>query len=175
MRWSFVKIGAAGLRLDIGRACFYPSDDKMADDRPVTIQELRQRLVEAGAGAGRLAVLHEFRGRLAELPRAEAEGYLGEAVEFARKTGNHDDLARIGVVFCEFCLKIEANARSLECASIVQEAAAASGNPKHEGQYLYLVGRAHEAQGNYKLARDHYERCLKVWRKAGYTRAAGQR
>jgi len=162
-----------GRRLDIGRACSYPSDEKMASDRPVTIQELRQRLADAGTDAGRLAVLFEFRGRTAELPRAEAEAYLREAVELARKTGSPDNLARAGVGLSVFYRNIGDIARSLECASIVQEVAKASGSPSHEGSYLYLVGRAHEVQGNYKLARDYYERCLKVLRQAGSLRGAG--
>ncbi len=142
-------------------------------DKPVPIQNLKQRLAEADADAGRLAALLEFRSRISELPRSEAEAYLCEAVELARKTGNHDALAQAGIALCEFYRNIGDMPRSLECAGIVQQAATATGNPNHEGQYLYLVGRAHEVQGDYKRARDHYERCLRVWRKAGNMRAAG--
>ena len=145
----------------------------MAADTRVPIQELKQRLAQAGNNAGRLAALLDFRSRTAELPRDEAEGYLLEAIDLARKTANHDALAQAGIALSEFYRNIGDMSRSLECASIVQQVATASGNPNHEGQYLYLVGRAHEVQGDYKRAREHYERCLKVWRKAGNTRAAG--
>jgi len=145
----------------------------MAVDKPVPIQDLKQRLAEASTDAGRLAVLDELRSRTAELPRAEAEGYLREAVELARKTGSHDALGHAGISFSEFYRNIGDIARSLECASIVQEASRATGNQSHEGSYLYLVARAHQDQGDYKRARDYYERCLKVWRKVGNTRAAG--
>jgi tetratricopeptide (TPR) repeat protein len=145
----------------------------MADSGAVMVQELKQRLAEAVTDAERLAVLIELRSRVAELPRPEAEAYLREAVDLARKTGNQGELVRAGIAFSEFCRDIGDITRSLECAGIVHEAATASGNPNHEGQYLYLVGRTHEVQGDYKQAREHYERCLKVWRKAGNTRAAG--
>jgi tetratricopeptide (TPR) repeat protein len=137
----------------------------MADSGAVMVQELKQRLAEAVTDAERLAVLIELRSRVAELPRPEAEAYLREAVDLARKTGNQGELVRAGIAFSEFCRDIGDITRSLECAGIVHEAATASGNPNHEGQYLYLVGRTHEVQGDYKQAREHYERCLKVWRR----------
>jgi transcriptional regulator with AAA-type ATPase domain/tetratricopeptide (TPR) repeat protein len=144
----------------------------MATETPVPIQDLKQRLAQAGGDAERLAALMELRYRIAELTRAEAEGYLKEAVELARKTGNLSDLASAGIAASEFYRNIGDIARSLECADIVQEAATASGNPNSEGSYLYLLGRAHEVRGGYKLARDCYEACLRVWRRAGNARSS---
>jgi tetratricopeptide (TPR) repeat protein len=137
------------------------------------VQELKQRLAEAGTDAEKLAVLIELRSRVAELPLPEAEAYLRETVELARKTGNQEELARAGIAFSEFYRDIGDVARSLECASIVHEAATVLGILSYEGSYLYLVGRAHEVQGDFRQAREHYERCLEVWREEGNTRAAG--
>jgi tetratricopeptide (TPR) repeat protein len=145
----------------------------MADSATAMVQGLKQRLAEASTDAERLAVLIELRSRVAELPRPEAEGYLREAVELARKSGKQVELARAGIALSEFYRNIGDLARSLECAKIVHEAATASGSLYFEGSYLYLVGRAHEVQGDYKQAREHYERCLKVWREAGDTIAVG--
>ena len=145
----------------------------MADNGDSMVKELKCRLAEASTDAERSAVLAELRDHVAELPRPEAEGYLREAVELARKTGSQQELARAGIAFSEFCRDIGDIARSLEWAHIVHEAATASANPSFEGSYLYLVGRAHEVQGDYNQAREHFERCLEVWRKAGSTKAAG--
>jgi tetratricopeptide (TPR) repeat protein len=145
----------------------------MADIAAVSIPELRQRLAETGTDAGRLAVLIELRNRIAELPRNEAEEYLREAVGLARKTRSYRELVRAGISLSQLCRDAGDIEASLEWASIVREAAAVSGNPNHEGHYQYLVGRAHEVQGDYKRARDCYERCLRVWRKTGNTEGVG--
>lgn len=143
-------------------------------DKPASIPELKRRLARESADSGRLAALIESRHLIVEqLPRDEAEQYLYEAVELARRTGSSGDLARAGIALVEFYRDAGDTARSLECAGIVQEAAQASGEPFHEGQYLYLMGRAHEVKGNYGPARDCYEHCLKVWRKTGMTEAVG--
>jgi DNA-binding NtrC family response regulator/tetratricopeptide (TPR) repeat protein len=143
----------------------------MAVDKSATIQGLDQRLAEATTDAARLAVLLEFGRRTAQTQRAgaEAEAYLQEAIALARKAGTPNDLAVAGVLASEFYSNAGNMVRSLECADIVQEAAASSGNPKHQGQHLYLVGRVSEEQGDYTRARDCYERCLSIWRNAGYT------
>jgi tetratricopeptide (TPR) repeat protein len=142
----------------------------MADDTQVSIQDLRQRLAEAGTDAGRLAALLEFRGRTAELPRDELEAYLREAVELARKSQSYDELARAGIALSELCRNAGDVAASLECAGYVQQAAQATGSRRHEGSYFFLLGRAHQERGGFGEARDCYERCLKVWRLAGHTK-----
>ena len=126
----------------------------MADSRAVTIQGLKQRLAEASTDAGRLAVLLELRNRTTELPRIEAEAYLREAVELARKTRSYKELALAGIGLSQVCRDAGDIEASLESAGIVQEAARASGNPNHEGQYFYLVGRAYQAKGDYGEARN---------------------
>jgi tetratricopeptide (TPR) repeat protein len=145
----------------------------MADDTQVSIQDLRQRLAQAGTDAGRLAALLEFRDRTAELPRGEAEAYFREAVELARKTESYDDLARAGIALSELCRNAGDVAASLECAGYVQQAATATGSRKHEGSHLYLLGRAHQDRGDYTQARECYERCLKVWRLDRHTKGVG--
>jgi transcriptional regulator with AAA-type ATPase domain/tetratricopeptide (TPR) repeat protein len=145
----------------------------MAVDRLASIQDLKQRLAEASTDAARLAMLRDLSNWRAELPRAEVEAYLREAVELARKTRSYNDLVRAGLFLSEICRDAGDVDAGMECADIVHEAARASGNPVHEGQYLYLVGRTHEVQGNYELARDSYERCLRAFRKAEDTSCVG--
>ena len=145
----------------------------MADDAQTTIRDVKQRLAEAGTDSGRLAALMEFRGRIVCLPRAEANGYLRQAVELARKTSNFDDMARAGITLSELCRNAGDIAASLECAGYVQEAAGATGSRKHEGSHLFLLGRAHQDRGDYTQARECYERCLKAWRLAGHTKGVG--
>ncbi len=142
-------------------------------DRPATIQELKQRLAEASTEATRLAALLEFRPRKAELRRDEAEGYLREAVELARKAQDYRELATAGVALSELCRDAGDLQASIEWAEVVQEAARATGDPLHEGQYLFLIGRVHDARGEFTSARDCYERSLRVWREAGYSRGVG--
>jgi len=141
----------------------------MAGDRQPSTEELKQRLAAAGSDAERLAALLEFRNRIGELPRDEVMGYLQEAVELARKTGNHECLARAGIGLSELRRSLGDISGSLESAEYVQQAAAASGSGKHEGQYLYIVGCALQERGDYGQARECYERCLAVWQRAGFT------
>jgi len=143
----------------------------MGVDELVSIQDLKQRLAEATADAARLAALLEFRKWKAELPYDEINAYLREAAELARKTESHSELAMAGVALRELCRDAGDIEASIEWAGVVREAAKASGSPFHEGQYLYLMGRVHEAQREYKSARGCYEHCLRVWREAGNTRA----
>ena len=142
-------------------------------DKLASIQDLKQRLAEASTDAARLAVLRNVRDWRAELPRDEVEAYAREAAELARKTRSYSDLVRAAITLSE----IYEDARDvdvwMECADMVHEAAQASGNPAHEGQYLYLMGRVHEAQGDYELARDCFERSLKTFRDSGYTDCVG--
>jgi len=140
-------------------------------DESTEIQDLKRRLAQATTDAARLAVLFKFGRRASEVPRAEAETYLWEAIELARKVGTSIDLAVAGVEASEFYRNSGDMARSLECAEIVREAAGSSGNPTHQGQYFYLVGRISEVQGDYGRARDCYEHCLSIWREAGFTKA----
>ena len=142
-------------------------------DRLASIQELKQRLAEATTEVARLAALLEFRPRTAELQRDEAEGYLREVVELARKTRSYGELAEAGVTLSELCRDAGDLQASIEWAGVVQEAARASGDPLHEGQYLFLVGRVHDVRGECTSARDCYERSLRVWRKDGYPRGVG--
>jgi tetratricopeptide (TPR) repeat protein len=142
----------------------------MVVDKPVPIQDLKQRLAQAGGDVERLAALVELRHRLAELPRDEAEAYFREAVELARRTGNHEGLGQIAIVFSEYCLEAGDITRSLEYADIVQQAAAAAGNSKLEGSYLFLLGRVQQERGDYSKARECFEHGLKVWRQAGHAR-----
>jgi len=128
-----------------------------------SIQELKQRL----------AGLLEFRSRVSELPRSEAEGHFREAVALARKTHSYRELASAGVTLSELCRDAGDLQASVEWAEVVREAAMASGEPLHEGQYLFLMGRLHEVRGEFGSARDFYERGLRVWRKAGYARGVG--
>jgi tetratricopeptide (TPR) repeat protein len=152
---------------------FYPCDEETAVDKPVPIQDLKQRLAEASTDAARLAVLMDFRKRRAELPRDEVEGYLLEAAELARRTESYVDLALAGGALCEIQRDAGDTAASIEWAGVVQEAARVTGDPRVEGQYLYLVGRTHEVKGEYSSARDCYERCHEVWRKCGHTVGVG--
>jgi len=140
-------------------------------DTSIPLQSLRQRLAEATADAERLAALIEYGKRTREAPPPEAEGYLTEAVELARKVGTPEDLARASVHASEFYRNKRDMRRSLDYASLVQQAADASGDPMHRGQYLYLVGRINEERGNYNRARECYEDCLAAWREAGNKRA----
>ncbi len=137
-------------------------------DRLASIQDLKQRLAEADTDAARLAVLRDLQDRNAELPRDEVEAYAREAVELARKTRSYNELVRAAITLSVVCQDAGSGDVYMKCADIVQEAALASGNPVHEGQYLFFLGRAHEARGNYELARDCYERSLKAFRKTGY-------
>ncbi len=146
----------------------------MAVDKPASIQELKRRLALESTDSGRLAALIESRHLIVEqLPRNEAERYLREAVELARRTGCHHELAVAGISLVELYRDLGDINGSLECTEIVHEAARATGDPFHEGQYLYLMGRAHEVKGDYAPARECYERCLRVWRKIGRKEAAG--
>jgi len=138
---------------------------------PIPLQELRERLAEVTTDADRLTALIEFGKRTREAPPAEAEGYLTEAVELARKVGTHEDLARAAVHASEFYRNRRDMSRSLQYAGIVRQAADASGDPMHRGQQLFLVGRVNEEQGNYKSARECYEGCVKAWQEAGNKRA----
>jgi len=140
----------------------------MAQDRPISIQDLRRRLAKEGTDAERLAALIGSRHRIVEqLPRDEAERYLREAAGLARKLRSSSDLATAGVALSELCRDAGDVEASIECAGLVEEAARESGNPIYEGQYSYLTGRAHEVKGNYEPAHDCYERCLKAWRRSG--------
>ncbi|MBN2464532.1 tetratricopeptide repeat protein, partial [candidate division WOR-3 bacterium] len=141
-------------------------------DQLATIQDLKRRLAEATTEAARLAVLLEF-GRQtkgAQRADAEAEVYLREAIDLARKVGTDVDLTTAGIAASEFYRNSGEMVRSLECAEVVQEAAGSSGNSKSQGHYFFLVGRVSEEQGDYERARDCYERCLSVWRDTGFTR-----
>jgi transcriptional regulator with AAA-type ATPase domain/tetratricopeptide (TPR) repeat protein len=146
---------------------------KTTVDKPVPIQDLKQRLAETSTDAARLASLLEFRKWRAVLPRDEVERYLLEAAELARRTASHRDLASAAVVLSEMLRDAGDIPGSFEWAGVVQEAARASGNPEIEGQYLYLVGRVKEVREDYQGARDCYERCLDVWRKCGHTLGVG--
>lgn len=145
----------------------------MSLDGPASIQELKRRLAAAVTDAGRLAGLLEFRSRTAELRRDEAERYLREAVELARKTRSYDELARAGVALSELCRDAGDLQAGIEWAGVVQEAAKASGDPLHEGRYLFLMGRVHDVRGDFRTAREFHERSLRVWREAGYPRGIG--
>jgi transcriptional regulator with AAA-type ATPase domain/tetratricopeptide (TPR) repeat protein len=138
-------------------------------DESTSIRDLKRRLAEASSDAARLAVLLEFGGQAVEVPRAEAEAYLREAIDLARKVGTPRDLAAAGVYASEFYRNSGDLVRSLECAEVVQEAAGPSGTSKSQGHYFFLVGRISHEQGDYARARDCYERCLSVWRDTGFT------
>jgi len=142
-------------------------------DESAPIQDLKRRLAEATTDAARLAVLLQFGRRAAAVPRVEAEVFMREAIELARKVGTANDLAVAGVVASEFYRNSGDMARSLECAEIVKKVADSSGNPRHQGQYFFLVGRISQAQYDYRRARECFERCLGIWRKAGYTDGVG--
>jgi tetratricopeptide (TPR) repeat protein len=142
-------------------------------DEPAPIDVLKQRLGEATTEAARVAVLVAFRDRAATLPFDEVVTCLRAVVERAREARNFGEWAVAGVALSEICRSAGDIKASLEFAGVVQEAASASGNPDHQGQYLYLVGRAHEVQDEHEIARDWYERSLDVWRKAGNTRGVG--
>ena len=139
-------------------------------DESAAIQDLKRRLAEATTDVARLAVLLQFGRQAAEAPRAEAEAYLQEAIDLARMVGTPIDLATAGVSASEFYRNAGDMARSLEYADIVQEAAGASGNSKSHGHYFFLVGRISQEQGDYTRARGCYERCLSIWRDAGFAR-----
>jgi tetratricopeptide (TPR) repeat protein len=145
----------------------------MAVDRLASIQDMKQRLAEASTDAAQLAALRDLESRSAELPRDEVEAYAREAVALARKTGSCNDLVRAAIALSQTCRNAGGTDAWMECAEIAHEAARASGNPVHEGQYLYLLGRAHEVQGDYELAQDCYERCLRAFRKAEDTGCVG--
>ena len=142
-------------------------------DRLASIQDLKQRLAEAKTDAARLAALRDVRDWRAELPREEVEAYAREAAELARKTCSYNDLVRAAITLSE----IYHDARDvdvwMECADMVHEAARASGNPAHEGQYQFLMGRAHEVQGKYELARECFERSLTAFRNTEYAGCVG--
>ncbi len=142
-------------------------------DRLASIQELKQRLAEASTDAARLVVLRDLQNRSAELQRDELEAYAREAVDLARKTRSYNDLVRAAITLSVVWQDAGDVEAYMKCAGIVQEAARASGNPVHEGQQLFLVGRAHQAQGNYELARTYFEHILKVFRDSGYADCVG--
>lgn len=142
-------------------------------DRLASIQDLRQRLTEARNDAARLGVLRDLQNRGAELPRDELEACAREAVDLARKTRSYNDLVRAAITLSVVQEDAGGDDVYKKCADLVQEAARASGNPVHEGQHLFLRGRAHEAQGDYELARDCFERCLTVFRTTGYADCIG--
>jgi len=142
-------------------------------DRLASIQELKQRLAEARTDAARLAVLRDLQDRSAELPPDEIEAYARQAVEFARKTRSYNDLVRAAITLSGVCQDAGDADAYTKCADIVHEAARASGNPVHEGQHQFLLGRAHEAQGNYELAQGCFERCLALFRNTGYADCVG--
>jgi DNA-binding NtrC family response regulator/tetratricopeptide (TPR) repeat protein len=144
----------------------------MAADTTGPLLDLRQRLAEVTSAAGRLAALIDYGKRTREAPPPEAEGYLTEAVELARKVGTPEELVRASVHASEFYRNKRDMKRSFDYASLVRQAADASGDPMHRGQYLYLVGRINEEQGNYTPARECYEDCLTAWREAGNKKAA---
>ena len=142
-------------------------------DRLASIQDLKQRLAEASTDAAQLAALRDLENRSDELPRDEVEAYAREAVALARRTGSYKDLVRAAIALSQTCRNAGGADAWMECAEIVHEAARASGNPAHDGQYLYLMGRAHEVQGSYELARDSYERCLKAFRNTEFADCVG--
>jgi len=144
----------------------------MAVDKSATIQDLERRLAEATTEAARLAVLLEFGKQTATAQRVDsgAEAYVREAINLARKVGSPIDLTSAGVHASEFYRESGNMVRSLQYAEVVQEAAVSSGNLKSQGHYFFLVGRISEAQGDYKHARECYERCLSIWREAGFAR-----
>jgi tetratricopeptide (TPR) repeat protein len=136
------------------------------------MQDLGHRLAEAANDAARLGVLLEFGRQTALSQRAapQAEVYFREAIELARKVGSPEDLAAAAVAASEFYRNSGNMARGLECAEIVQEVADSAGKPIRKGQYFYLKGRISEEQYDYTRARDCYERCLSIWRDAGFTK-----
>ncbi|MBM3331540.1 tetratricopeptide repeat protein [candidate division WOR-3 bacterium] len=145
----------------------------MAVDRLFSIQDLKQRQVEASTDAARLAALRDLVDRSSELNREEVEAYAREAVALARKAGSCRDLVRAAIALSSICRDASDADLWKECVDIAGEAARASGNPAHEGQYRYLVGRSHEVQGDYELARDSYERCLKAFRSTEFPGCVG--
>ncbi len=145
----------------------------MALDKPIPIRELKELLAQSSTDVERLAALRDLENRSAELPRDEVEAYAREAVALARKTGSYKDMVRAAIALSQTCRNAGGADAWMECAEIVHEAARASGNPAHDGQYLYLMGRAHEVQGNHELAHDCYERCLKAFRNTEFADGVG--
>ncbi len=142
-------------------------------DRLASTQDLKQRLAEASTDAARLAALRDVRDWRAELPRGEVEAYAREAAELARKTRSYNDLVRAAITLSEICHDTSDVGIWMECADMAHEAARASGNPAHEGQYQFLMGRAHEVQGKYELARECFERSLTAFRNTEYAGCVG--
>jgi len=136
-------------------------------------EEMKQRLAESTTEAERLASLLEFRCQTSGPSRSEAERYLCEAVELARKTRSYGELAKAGVALSEFRRDAGDLQAGVKWAGVVQEAARATGNRLHDGQYLFLMGRVLEVRGELGNARDCYERSLKVWREVGFARGVG--
>jgi DNA-binding NtrC family response regulator/tetratricopeptide (TPR) repeat protein len=161
--------------LDIAEArSILPAWEKVVDTF-ASRQDFERRLAETTSDAVRLALLLEFGKQTAEAQRAdaEAETYLREAIDLARKAGTPNDLALAGVGASEFYRTVGDMARSLECAEIVKSVADSSGNPRQLGQYFFLVGRISQEQCDYRRARECFERCLGIWRNARYTIGAG--
>ena len=142
-------------------------------ERLPSIQDLKQQLAEANTDAARLAALRVLESRGAELPCGEAEANARQAAALARNTRSYSDMVRAAIALSEACRDTGGADLWKECADIVREAAVGSGSPVHEGQHLYLLGRAHEVQGDYELARECYERCLGAFRRAGDTSCIG--
>ena|GEM_PF-2822657 len=142
-------------------------------ERLPSIQDLKQQLAEADTDAARLAALRVLESRGAELPCGEAEANARQAAALARNTRSYNDMVRAAIALSEACRDTGGADLWKECADIVREAAVASGSLVHEGQHLYLLGRAHEVQGNHELARDCYERCLKAFRKTEFAGCVG--
>ncbi|HTW90716.1 MAG TPA: sigma 54-interacting transcriptional regulator [bacterium] len=139
----------------------------MAAERLAPIQALKQRLAEARNDAERLGALRDLSNCRADLTSEEFEACLREFAEVARRTRSLSDLVRAGLFLSETCRDRGDVGAARECALLVHEAALASENPVHEGQYLYLVGRSHEVEGDYEPARECYERALGLFRRAG--------
>ncbi|MBN2464641.1 sigma 54-interacting transcriptional regulator [candidate division WOR-3 bacterium] len=145
----------------------------MAADITVSLQDLRRRLAVATTDAERLAALLEFGLQTRDVSPPEAEAYLLQAVELARKVGSPEDLARAGVFASEFFRRTMDMNRSLEFADLVRQAADASGDLMHQGQHLFLLGRILQEQGDYDRAQEDFEGCLEAFRKAGKSVAVG--